>query len=214
MRKLLSVSVVLGALFTAGQASADATYGPEPSYDWGGIYGGITAGYGATEQDWRANGVKHDTDGAMLGGTLGVNMDTGNWVFGIEADYAWVDADDSSTTGLCAAPTTCTSETKAFGTFRARLGYDFGSVERGMLLYGTAGGAAVNVDYAVATIGSDSELNLGWVAGAGLEMALGEKLSAKLEYLHYDTQGNAFVGIGFSPESVGDAARLGLNYRF
>jgi outer membrane immunogenic protein len=214
MRKFLAISVALGALFTAGQASADATYGPEPSYNWGGMYGGITAGYGATEQDWRANGVVHDTDGVMLGGTLGVNMDTGNWVLGLEADYAWVDADDSSVTGACAGATTCTSEMTAFGTFRARVGYDFGSTERGMLLYGTAGAAAVDVDYAVATIGSDSEINLGWVAGAGLEMALGEKMSAKIEYLHYDTQGSARVGIPFSPEATGDVARLGLNYRF
>lgn len=214
MRNFLAVSLALGALFTAGQASADGTYGPEPSYNWGGVYGGITAGYGATEQDWRANGVKHDTDGVMLGGTLGVNMDTGRWVLGLEADYAWVDADDDSANGLCASPTTCTSEMKSFGTFRARLGYDVGSAERGMLIYGTAGAAAIDVDYTVATIGSDSELNLGWVAGAGLEMALGEKLSAKIEYLHYDTQGSATVGIPFSPEATGDAARLGLNYRF
>ena len=215
MRKLLATSLALGALFTASQAYADATYGPEPSYNWGGIYGGITAGYGATEQDWRANGVVHDTDGVMLGGTLGVNMDTGNWVFGLEADYAWVDADETSTAGLCAAPTTCTSDMKSFGTFRARLGYDFGSTERGMLLYGTAGGAAIDVDYAVATIGSDSDLNLGWVAGAGLEMALGEKMSAKIEYLHYDTKGSGRIGVNpISPDVTGDAARLGLNYRF
>lgn len=214
MRKLLAASLTLGALLTAGQASADATFGPEPSYSWGGLYGGITAGYGATEQEWNANAVEHDTDGVMLGGTIGVNMDTGNWVFGLEADYAWVEADDSSSTGACAGPFTCTSDMKGFGTFRARLGYDVGSPDRGMLVYGTAGAAVAEVDYAVATVGSSSELNVGWVAGAGMEISLGEKMSAKAEYLHFDTESDGTIGIPFSPEATGDVVRLGVNYRF
>lgn len=214
MRKLLAVSVALGALLTAGQASADATYGPEPSYAWGGFYGGITAGYGATEQDWNANAVEHDTDGVILGGTLGVNMDTGNWVLGIEADYAWVDADDSSVTGFCAGAFTCTSDMEGFGTFRGRVGYDVGTPDRGMLIYGTAGLAMVDMKYEVATVGSENETNVGWVAGAGMEIALGEKISAKAEYLHFDAEGSGTIGIPFSPEATGDVARLGLNYRF
>lgn len=214
MRKLLATSLALGALFAAGQASADPTFGPEPSYDWGGFYGGITVGYGATDQDWNANSVEHDTDGVMLGGTIGVNMDTGKWVFGIEADYAWVDADDSSSTGACAGAFTCTSDMKGFGTFRGRLGYDVGTTDRGILVYGTAGAAVVDMEYAVATVGSEDEINFGWVAGAGVEVTLAEKVSAKAEYLHFDADGDGTIGVPFSPEAKGDVVRLGLNYHF
>ena len=68
--------------------------------------------------------------------------------------------------------------------------------------------------YAVATVGSSSELNVGWVAGAGMEISLGEKMSAKAEYLHFDTDSDGTIGIPFSPEATGDVVRLGLNYRF
>src|SRR5262249_52602955 len=98
--------------------------------------------------------------------------------------------------------------------------------------YVTAGAAVVNaqndltvtVGGVTANFPGLSTSTLGWTAGAGLEVALWSKWSAKLEYLHIranDLNSTARIpgvlGVGTAFESADRAdniVRVGLNYRF
>src|ERR1700691_4232538 len=83
-------------------AQAPATYipAPEPSYNFGGIYAGINGGYGLGSSTWTVASTStcpscttgsFKTDGFLVGGTLGVNFQAGQIVFGPEADLDWTD---------------------------------------------------------------------------------------------------------------------------
>ena len=96
----------------------------------------------------------------------------------------------------------------------------------------TAGGALVNAeDNLAVTVGGVtgnfqglSGTSLGWVAGAGFDVALSSNLSARLEYLHIRADGlrltgpiPGILGMGTASESGGyrdNILRVGLNYRF
>jgi outer membrane immunogenic protein len=66
-----------------------------------------------------------------------------------------------------------------FGTFRARFGYAWDRV----LLYGTAGGAGVNVQTSLNGLPAQTNPEFGWTVGAGLEWAFADNRTAKVEYL-------------------------------
>ena len=76
---------------------------------------------------------------------------------------------------------------------------------------------------ALNSAGSDSKVEVGWTAGAGIEYGIG-KWSAKLEYLYYDLGEHSFSvqhnlappGVLFVPEfqNRGSILRAGLNHRF
>ena len=64
-------------------------------FSWTGFYVGINGGYGLGKSSWTtAVGSTGDFDvkGALVGGTVGYNLQTGGWVWGIEADGAasWI----------------------------------------------------------------------------------------------------------------------------
>ena len=71
--------------------------------------------------------------------------------------------------------------------------------------------------------GSSSGMKMGWAAGAGAEYAITESVSIKAEYVYYDLGDTTVAATSsdapdFSAEytfkNVGQAARIGLNYRF
>ena len=219
MKKIAAAIAACAVFFAAsGMAFADNTYGPEPGYDWGGFYVGLNGGYAWSEDDWRAFGVVSNGDGGMLGGTAGFNIDSGDWVFGVEADYGWADVSGEMSGGGCGAPTTsCEAALKTFGTFRIRAGYDVGTAEQGVLLYTTAGLAYGRMKYTVRpSFGEDSGSATGWTVGGGLEYAFTKSISAKLEYLHYDMSVGSVMPtyLRLSPDTKGDMLRVGVNYLF
>src|ERR1044071_8177168 len=61
-----------------------------PVFTWTGFYVGINAGYGFGSSNWDP-GPNPDTNGFLIGGTLGYNLQTGSFVWGIEADLDWTD---------------------------------------------------------------------------------------------------------------------------
>ena len=98
-------------------------------------------------------------------------------------------------------------------------------------LYGTAGGAWTNASTNVNASGSGASagLNLsaskvGWTAGVGVEFALVDNWTAKVEYLYIDTgtiSGTATVPASLGGGSLTETAairdnvfRIGVNYRF
>jgi outer membrane immunogenic protein len=147
---------------------AAAAYIPPPIYNWGGIYLGVNAGYGfaSTSDDtatisgnvFGLNGTTTGNDnqlnGFLAGGTIGANYQTGQFVVGIEGDWDWADQSKSSVVG-CGVGCSIneTGKVEWLATFRGRVGYAFDRV----LVYGTAGGAVMNVsDNLSATAGGVS----------------------------------------------------------
>lgn len=57
-----------------------------PVFTWTGFYVGVNAGYGFGNSDWDP-GPSFNTKGALVGGTLGYNLQTGSYVWGIEGDF-------------------------------------------------------------------------------------------------------------------------------
>src|SRR5947207_14762516 len=125
MKKILMTTVGLVALgATLGLAPASAadlaarTYTKAPAlaaplYNWTGFYVGAMGGFG-----------KEDTSdfalsGGFGGGTAGYNWQTGQFVFGIEADAAGADISSSfAIPGLVSAE----DKIRALGTVRGRFG--------------------------------------------------------------------------------------------
>jgi high affinity Mn2+ porin len=106
-----------------------------------------------------------------------------------------------------------------FGTVRGRVGYATGSLlpyVTGGLAWGRTRVDLNDVDGNV--IGNKSRVHLGWVAGTGLEIALGGNWSGKVEYNYIDL-GTRNYGLGDVP--LPDVAvdpkihtvKVGLNYR-
>lgn len=149
--------------------------------------------------------------GGLVGGQIGCNQQSGQFVYGVEADWQWtsqrgsVDVAYASFANLgnpaftnAAHTEHVSSSLNSFGTFRGRAGFDFNHV----FLYGTAGLAVgdvrsdTNVSFGTfpvlpvyngaVHIGSDSQIRVGWVAGVGAEYAFAPNWSVKAEYLYVD----------------------------
>jgi outer membrane immunogenic protein len=216
----------LFAATTIAQA-ADLALPPAPvpavPYTWSGLYIGLNAGYGSTRLAETASGAgfggsaSTTIPGGVGGFQIGANYQTGAIVLGFEADF---DGNMATKSLTIAGIASNTAQIPWIGTLRARVGYAFDR----LLLYATAGGAAtqlistVNVP-ALAATSSTTFTHGGWTAGGGLEAAVTESLSARVEYLYVDT-GNfnvADVGgpppITFSGRIQSSLVRAGVNYR-
>jgi outer membrane immunogenic protein len=217
---------------------APAAYVPvvSPVYNWGGIYFGFNVGYGFGTSAWsdanNASGLgttgDFSTSGFLVGPTVGVNFQTDAFVYGVEADFdgSWIDGKNSSAFCSSVGFGAAQCETKSFwvSTARARLGY---AADR-VLFYGTAGGALANVSSGI-NGGFQGSTKAGWTAGAGIEAAFGENLTARIEYLFVDLQNsscNNSANCGLDPgvpvavpandtvKFSTSMIRLGLDYKF
>lgn len=236
MKKLLYVLAGATALISAPALAADlgrmpvrapVAYAPAPYFNWSGFYVGVQGGGGWGDVDWRyqATGTTahHSTSGGLLGGTAGFNWQTGSWVFGIEADYAWADISGNT---ACPNPAfDCRSRLDSFGTARGRLGYAWDR----FMLYGTAGAAfgdqnirtvhlaGVNTPASGTPTNGTSRFQAGWTAGGGLEWAFAGNWSAKVEALYFDLDRDTYTvdnGLLVNARHSGGVVRGGINYRF
>jgi outer membrane immunogenic protein len=226
--------------------------------DWTGGYIGINGGgaIGKAEATTTVSGDAYFADssitsinetglfslkpkGALGGGQIGFNVQSGSGVFGIEADFGVMRLSEAGAVTVeypCCAGTDYTTtqlvETKWLMTARPRIGFATGNV----LVYGTGGLAVTEVTqeagfsdtFADASAGTRvAERRMGWTAGAGLEVKSG-RVSFKAEYLYADfgeavaTSDNfEFFGAlepGVTFEHVAplkvQVFRAGLNFRF
>lgn len=199
---------------------APAAYVPAaaPVYDWGGIYVGLNAGYAFGDSNWGspASTGSFSADGALVGGTLGVNFQANQFVFGVEGDIDWQDLDGKVANSVCGTGVSCQSESEWLGTVRGRVGFALDRV----LFYGTAGGAFGDVQTGLNPGSLSSATKFGWTAGAGVEVAFFQNWSAKVEYLFVDlgdTSCSASCGTLAAGSSVSfneNIVRVGVNYKF
>jgi len=183
-------------------------------FSWTGFYVGINGGYGWGRSSWTGNGPDFNinTKGWLAGGTLGYNLQTGSWVWGLETDIDWANAKGNGDSTNCP---TCEFQNTWLGTARARVGYAFDR----WLPYIT-GGAAYGGLKMSDPAGSVTKTNLGWTLGAGVEYAFVGAWSAKLEYLYVDlgsmtcAAATCVLPVDEKANFKENIIRLGLNYRF
>jgi outer membrane immunogenic protein len=241
MKKLLlatSALVIAGPAFAADipvPAKAPIMTAPPIPYSWTACYVGVHAGYGWGRSDVTdpapffgfANGqtTRANTRGFLAGGQLGCDYQfAGNWVVGLEGDFAWADIKGTVNDPFFAGKN-FSSRTGWIATGTGRIGYAFDRV----LLYGKGGGAwahnRFDMTFFGGAVGSATETRFGWTVGGGIEFLLAQNWSAKVEYNHYDfgSRQVTLAGIGFggapftSPQNIRqtiDTVKVGFNYRF
>jgi outer membrane immunogenic protein len=254
MKRILIAGAL--ALCAAGQAlaadlpqampppRAPAVYVPPPVYNWGGVYLGLNGGYGFGNSTWtdpnnpsgEGSTGSFGTGGGLIGGTVGFNYQVNQFVLGAEADIDWSDINGSVEPNFCnlfvsatALATRCETKNNWLGTVRARAGF---AVDR-VLFYGTAGLAFGDVEAglkggSVGSVTYQSNTQIGWTAGAGVEWAFTDNWTARVEYLYVDLGNstcNAATSCGFdglgatSPASdtvkfTANLVRAGVDYKF
>ncbi|MBO4222576.1 outer membrane protein [Bradyrhizobium neotropicale] len=237
MKKVLLVTASLVALGAAAPAvAADLAARPYTKappvvaaiYDWSGFYIGVNGGWGSSHNTWTnvsdfgfpVGEGSHDSTGGTVGGQVGYRWQTGNWVFGVEAQGNWADFSGSNASNALLV----TNRTKidAFGLFTGQVGYAWNNV----LLYVKGGGAVVNSKHEGLFLGvvgdSVEKTRWGGSIGAGLEFAFAPGWSAGVEYNHLflDTERNTFVNPGFGVTRIDDIKQdadlvtVRLNYKF
>jgi len=179
------------------------------AFDWTGAYVGANVGYGWGEYDVRTSTGKSSKDASGFTGGLyaGYNYTVvPNVVVGAEIDAQLGPSESFNVNG-----TGVKTSTLYYGTARGRVGYAFDS----FLVYGTAG-LAYGAGEAKFNGGSDDNLHVGWTAGAGIEAALTQNITARAEYLYVDTSEETYRVNGQSAKADldGSLVRFGLGYKF
>lgn len=241
MRVLIAACALLAATSmawaadapTAPTAAANLALPPAPTalpYSWAGFYIrgsenltlGSSAG-GANSFDGlfsASSAAPSAATGSIDRGELGANWQSGSTVVGVESDMQWSD--------LWAAPLTacglgCSLNDRVkvpwLATLRARAGTAFDR----LYIYGTGGFAASGLADSLNPEASGGAPNfmdlsagdLDWTIGGGMEFAIDQNVSAKIEYLHTSPTAGAPASL-FDAANGGslrnDILRGGINY--
>jgi outer membrane immunogenic protein len=215
MKRILLSGVAMAALIGSA-AAADiqrrvetVTKAPAyvaPIYNWTGPYVGINAGGGWTRSSFGAPFAGDiRTTGGLVGATLGYNWQAGTLVYGLEGDIDWTNLRGSTACGA----TSCDVRNSWLATVRGRLGL---AMDR-FMPYVTGGAAFGDIRTSVAGVGTGSTTKAGWTLGAGVEFAVAQPWTVKLEYLYADLGRGGGVG-GSDASFRANILRAGLNYRF
>jgi outer membrane immunogenic protein len=204
MRKTVWAAGALLASATAATAADFPRYGTPYSaptalstYNWMGPYIGANLGY-----QWGSTTNNPTRPSGVAGGLqAGYNWQSGQFVFGAETDLQLSGATDTFAPWKFSNPW--------FGTLRGRAGWALNNI----LLYGTAG-LAYGELRAETGILSESQTQVGWTAGAGMEVGFTPHWSAKAEYLYVDLGDSAFTSTGTRNGLQSSVLRFGVNYRF
>lgn len=216
--KRLALGILLtslaGAAYAADLPAPAATYTKAPAIvgpatNWSGFYIGAVGGY-ASENTSDSFGIK----GGFGGGTVGYNWQFNSIVAGIEADGAFADVNNSVTLdGL-----TVTAKVDALATVRGRVGVAYDQV----LFYGTGGLALADTKVSATFAGlgiGDSQTQVGWTVGAGIEWMFVPHWSLKAEYLYRSFASQNFFtaqipgGIPSGTLNI-NSGQVGINYHF
>ena len=207
MKKTILASAVLTVMGLGAAAAADLparTYTKAPAmapvqmYNWNAFYiGGHVGGAFPGEN----NLVGGSNDGTFMGGAQ-VGFDTQfnpNWVFGVEANYSWLDTQSSFAN-------------RNLGSVTGRLGYTWGGPT---LLYVKGGYAWADSRFTNGFSGDGGRD--GYTVGGGLEYLFTQNWSGKIEYQYYDFGNvtplfNNVAVAGFTNDV--HTVKAGLNYRF
>jgi outer membrane immunogenic protein len=245
MKRLLLSATALVAL-TAATSAADLPsriasapiVAAVPVFTWSGFYVGAQVGHAWSEIDTRASFADlneagdFEADGLVGGAHAGFNYQFGSVVVGVEGDIeaAGIDGErrfaDLFGAGLVDT-LAVESQINVQGSIRARLGL---ALDRA-LIYATGGVALAHVENTYTTtfnpavpvspdVESFESTEWGWTLGAGLEYAVTDHLTGRVEYRYtkFDTIRNApsddNPGPLFDNDAEQHTVRAGVSYRF
>lgn len=200
MKKLLT-SALFVVLGSAAGLAADLPmkampYAAPPVFSWTGCYVGVHAGAGVMHDTW----TDENGTGGLAGGQLGCNYQDGNWVFGAEGEGYWsgIKATDARSGSLSNLTQQFAIGGLTTDTLTAKNKYDFSIAARAgiafdrTLVYGKAGWVWGKFDFlstesccgstpVLSTSAASGTLD-GLLLGAGIEHALTNNWTVKLEY--------------------------------
>jgi outer membrane immunogenic protein len=235
MRKVSVIAIAL-ALFVVAPASAADLGAPRTpiaavavapaGFNWTGFYVGGHLGIASIGGRVDAFTPRNNFAGfdlQQLGGTalmggmqIGYNHQINNLVLGLEADLSAVGFSKQTTTSILEGNIPLFSRSLSWtSTITPRLGVTFGRA----LLFAKGGLAlgAFRVGHDQnGNLLSASTTRLGWTVGAGLEYAVTQNLTAKVEY-NYMNFGNFrsdMANIWLTQKADVHAVKIGVNYLF
>ena len=219
-----AVALVIATPAFAKTKAIDTTSIIEGPDQWTGLYLGAIVGgaFGTTNKiDQMGSPAGTQTQGGVTGGLdFGYDYEINNFVLGIETD---ISGSSFKADNMCTDITAhrCGMDQEWFATLRPRLGY---AVEN-FLPYATGGaavGAVHTTRYQFSTnslVNDQSDVQVGYTVGGGLEYMLTRNWSAKAEYLYTkyaDTSAPPYGAgtIGYSVPLSEHIVRCGVNYKF
>jgi outer membrane immunogenic protein len=204
-----------------------AVPGVAAAQDWNGFYGGLTFGYSVGDANHSFNNGapsgNSSPDGILGGVFAGYGIQSGNLVYGAEADIDLNNASGSftNTTGATSAGTT---DGVWQGSVRGVLGVAGQFTGKPTLFYATAGWAIGEFDFmggpsAAGTNPYSDTLN-GWTIGAGMNVRLTDMTALRLEYRYTDfgtasgVLAPAFPAVTMPVDVTQHAFRVGIRMDF
>jgi len=208
-RGIMKSFLMAAAVAAVAVSPAKATDAPMmvSDFDWSGLYAGASVGYGQGSADWKnlygtySSGpsdfwaltlLSVDPEGGLAGATLGYNLQRNSLVYGIEAEWSFADMNaQAGCTGNNPGSyfATCKTDTKWLATLAGRIG-----VAKNRTLFFVKGGLALgHFEYNISDLNFDAppyntskETKTGWMLGLGLEHAVNEIVTVKVEYNYMD----------------------------
>lgn len=207
----------------------------QAAMNWTGLYVGGHLGYAMTSDSGLydqadaagpTNLAALKLNGLVYGAQIGFNFQFSNFVVGLEADGSFgkrqstINSPEPAPRG----PDPITSERGNLMSVRGRVGYAFNRA----LVYGTGGVGWADRKLTITeafdgSTGSIKSNKMGGVYGAGIEYAILNNFSVRLEYLRYQVKTTVTLDPAtFADADPGDSitfgnvdvVRLGANYRF
>lgn len=245
--------VKLGVNYRLGNFAPDPSFAPVPAApgtNWTGAYIGAQGGYGWGKTQWPdVFGVlapgdslpRYDNSGWLAGGTIGVNAQSGSFVFGVEGEILATDIKgNTATSGSNAGGvvnSTFSNKIDWLALASVRAGFVVGDR---LMLYGKGGVAIAQEQHtatasqnipALSLVMSGKAVHTGVVVGAGGEYAIAPNWSVKAEYDYIKmlaqqvqfTANGVGGGFGAGVTTVGTASHItqdlhlvkfGVNYHF
>ena len=194
--------------------------------DWTGPYLGVILGYGTGTKFWDNNPygawgtTTHNVRGVLAGVEAGFRFGAG-LVVGVEADWAWTNANGASACGPAGAYN-CATDLDWLATVTGQLGFGAGNV----LPYVEGGLALARENFTVTGPGLGTPLtgsitNRGWVVGGGVVFAMDTGLYFKAEYnfMNFGTfvganANNGVVGADFDLTQRVHVFKIGVGFMF
>ena len=242
MKKTLAIAVVTALAGATGAANAGDFYqgmsfrGPAyvPAPTWAGFYVGANVGgasvdianadvdyYQALNRDWTNN-----EKGVFGGGTVGYNLQTNVFVFGVEADFGAIGLTSGDWNNHLVANDRhylwANGDTSFYADVTGRLGYSAGPA----LFYLKGGWAYLDsgLEFGGWNVNTNSSWSVqtkglsGFTIGGGIEYAWSQCWSLKAEYLYFDfgTVHDSWYGYGntynFDHDLTIQTFKVGVNY--
>jgi outer membrane immunogenic protein len=234
MKKILLAGTALLSVLSSAALAADMrpaarapiyTKAPmmAPAYSWTGCYIGGNVGGLWAKKDWSITGTgvgqsSVSINSGLGGGQVGCNYQVSTWVFGIQGDYDWTNANGTAADASFGGAVTDQTNIKSLASVTGRVGYTWDR----FMLYGKGGGAWVKDNYTASfggLVSTASETRTGWTAGAGIEYAFTDWLTGFAEYDYYGfgTKSVTFAAFPIASSDIKQTisvAKAGINFKF